>query len=415
MPNRIVRDGFIDSERVNRLSWFAECVYHRMILIADDAGRMDGRIRLLNSRLFPIRTVSDTDLEQALAEIEKAGLITKWCYDGLTVLQITKWRRCSRSRNAHYPDAHGDYRIRYVTLQTSDGMVEFVDTSIHPPSRVAPSCLIPDTSWEPLPDCDRATIPAPSHSTPTPGELIPHTKPLPTPSGPHTDPIVTPSGPHTDPIPTPSVSHPYINTHMKIYISTSSSSTTYIKAGKNGHTHPTESSRANGTGHLVAEYRRLASHWPGGWPRRSRDRVLLSRLVIARSSGKAWASAILDVFSNAIRDDPRPRSYGAYLQTLAVRHTPPEEWVWLQTIPVPSWADQCPPRKQRTTSPPTDITNPKKPHTSVSESREIVRQCLAALLTPSRTRTDQHHQPDESNSQFLTPNQKTLSKMVSLI
>jgi len=152
MPNRVIRDGFLDSDKVNRLDWFVECVYHRLLLAVDDAGRIDGRTDLLVSRLFPLKgRVRANDVESALHELKEAGLIVSWMVDGQPIVQVTNWRRCGRSQYSRYPDAEGNFAIQYVERETRDGKVWFVSTSL-------------------------------------PRE--------PTPSAPHADPMPTPSAPH---------------------------------------------------------------------------------------------------------------------------------------------------------------------------------------------------------------------------
>ena len=54
MPNRILREGILDSDRVNKLSWGAEVFYRRLMSVVDDFGRFDARIDLLKSKLYPL-------------------------------------------------------------------------------------------------------------------------------------------------------------------------------------------------------------------------------------------------------------------------------------------------------------------------------------------------------------------------
>ncbi len=79
MPNRTIREGFLDSPRVDLLDWFAECVYHRMLLAADHAGRLDGRSSVLKARLFPLKaSLRESDIQRAVNQILKAGLAVSW-------------------------------------------------------------------------------------------------------------------------------------------------------------------------------------------------------------------------------------------------------------------------------------------------------------------------------------------------
>ena len=52
MPNRILRD-WTDSEPVNSLSVHAERLFVRLIMKADDYGRLTDHPKLLRAMLFP--------------------------------------------------------------------------------------------------------------------------------------------------------------------------------------------------------------------------------------------------------------------------------------------------------------------------------------------------------------------------
>ena len=77
MPSRLLREGIIDSEAVNALSWGAEVFYRRLMSVVDDFGRFDGRLSLLRSRLYPTcpDRAGDADMRKWISECEKAGLI----------------------------------------------------------------------------------------------------------------------------------------------------------------------------------------------------------------------------------------------------------------------------------------------------------------------------------------------------
>lgn len=139
MPNRLIREGFLDSEPVNKLTDPAECFFHRLMLAADDAGRMDGRVDILRSRLFPLdlgRRASD--VEKQLEETVKEGLVIPYTWDSRPFLQCSKWQRCSPCATSKFPWKDGSHAILYVKRDTRDGLKEFVSSSlldgIHIPS-----------------------------------------------------------------------------------------------------------------------------------------------------------------------------------------------------------------------------------------------------------------------------------------
>ena len=143
MPNRIIRDGFLDSESVDSLTPHSEVLYHRLLLGADDAGRFDGRAKLIAARLFPLKNnLRASDVEKWLSECLQAGLAFKYERNGNSFLQLTKWQRCGKAETSKYPDINGSYKIEYVSKETRDGVKDFVTSSIphdHPmPTPCAP-------------------------------------------------------------------------------------------------------------------------------------------------------------------------------------------------------------------------------------------------------------------------------------
>ena len=77
MPNRILREGILSSERVNLLSWEAEVFYRRLMSVVDDFGRFTAHPSLLRAALYPLKldTVRDANVERLLAECERASLV----------------------------------------------------------------------------------------------------------------------------------------------------------------------------------------------------------------------------------------------------------------------------------------------------------------------------------------------------
>lgn len=130
MPNRLVREGFLDSEAINRLGDPSECLYHRLMLAADDAGRMDGRAEILRARLFPLGSRRASDVEAQLRKCVEEALVIAYEWQGKPYLQITKWQRCSPCRVSKYPWKDGSHSIEYVKMETRDGLKEFVKTSL---------------------------------------------------------------------------------------------------------------------------------------------------------------------------------------------------------------------------------------------------------------------------------------------
>lgn len=120
MPNRLLKEGIVDSDLINGLSEGAEICFYRLLVVADDLGRMDARTAIVRSRCFPLKEQSSmgSKIEGWLAELAAARLIVRYVVAGSPYLQISKWDQRVRS-NGKYP-APPDTPMT-VGCQTDDG------------------------------------------------------------------------------------------------------------------------------------------------------------------------------------------------------------------------------------------------------------------------------------------------------
>ena len=100
--SRMIRKGFVDSDRVSDLgTWFDECFYHRLLLVADDFGLFDARPSYLRAQLFctKLDKVREADVSRALLECERAGLVRLYEVDGKRYLEIAQYgQRCDKTK-----------------------------------------------------------------------------------------------------------------------------------------------------------------------------------------------------------------------------------------------------------------------------------------------------------------------------
>lgn len=84
MPNRILREGILTSERVNTLEWDAEVFYRRLMSVVDDFGRYTANPKLLRAALYPlqIEKVRDTNIAQWLDACVESGLVRIYAQSG---------------------------------------------------------------------------------------------------------------------------------------------------------------------------------------------------------------------------------------------------------------------------------------------------------------------------------------------
>ena len=93
MPNRIIKESICTSENIDQLSAFNETVFYRLIVNVDDYGRIDARPKLLAAKLFPLKDIRATQIEDALRKLTSAELVTLYVVDGKPFLQMNTWDR----------------------------------------------------------------------------------------------------------------------------------------------------------------------------------------------------------------------------------------------------------------------------------------------------------------------------------
>lgn len=99
MPTRIIREGIISSEPVNRLSPSAELFYRRLMTVADDYGRYYAHADLLRGACYPLQIdrVSSKDIVKWMVECVRERLII--AYGNGKYLQIVKFGQQCRSKS----------------------------------------------------------------------------------------------------------------------------------------------------------------------------------------------------------------------------------------------------------------------------------------------------------------------------
>jgi hypothetical protein len=124
VPNRIVREGILTSERVNQLSPAGEVFYRRLMSVVDDYGRFDGRHVMLKVSCFPLRvdSVREADIPRWIAECEKAGLIVLYAVNAKPYVELLDFRQRTRAKESRYPPRPGAGQLPCGCL-THDGHV----------------------------------------------------------------------------------------------------------------------------------------------------------------------------------------------------------------------------------------------------------------------------------------------------
>lgn len=100
MPNRLLREGITTSDKIEALSSDEEVFFYRLLVVADDYGRMDARPAILKAQCFPLReSVTFAKIEQWLSALAAKGLVVRYqSADGAPLLAVAKWEQRVRSR-----------------------------------------------------------------------------------------------------------------------------------------------------------------------------------------------------------------------------------------------------------------------------------------------------------------------------
>ena len=98
MPNRIIKESICTSENIDQLTPFQETAFIRLMVNCDDFGRFDGRLKVLSSRLFPLKDVTTEQMQETLDALIAANLVTVEQGYGKPVVIMKTWGKHQRSR-----------------------------------------------------------------------------------------------------------------------------------------------------------------------------------------------------------------------------------------------------------------------------------------------------------------------------
>ena len=117
MPNRIISSGILTSDSLSKLSWFDQCVFFRLLVLADDYGRYDARPAVIRGQAFSLYDVTNKDIQAALSRLAAVGIIGLYEVGGRSYLQLEHWNSYQRVRNSKEkypapPKSYGDMQIR---------------------------------------------------------------------------------------------------------------------------------------------------------------------------------------------------------------------------------------------------------------------------------------------------------------
>lgn len=105
MPNRILKESICRSDEIDSLSWFEEVLFYRLIVNCDDYGRYDARLKIIKNTCFPLKDITEKDVEKALDKLSAVGLVRVYEAQGRPTLQLVTWEQHQnvRAKKSKYP------------------------------------------------------------------------------------------------------------------------------------------------------------------------------------------------------------------------------------------------------------------------------------------------------------------------
>ena len=142
MPNRIIKESVCTSDSIDKLSWFEEVLFYRLIVNCDDYGRFDGRPSIIKSRLFPLKeTLTTKTVSGAIKKLESAGLVTLYVFEGRPYLYLPTWdhHQNVRAKRSKFPAPEdGLHTSEYICMQMqSDDSICSRNAPRMPPNHIS--------------------------------------------------------------------------------------------------------------------------------------------------------------------------------------------------------------------------------------------------------------------------------------
>ena len=106
MPNRILKESIRVSESIDKLSWFEEVLFYRLIVSCDDYGRYDGRPAIIKNMLFPLKdNLTLKAVTNAINSLASAELVVLYEFEGKPYLYLPGWNehQAVRAKKSKYP------------------------------------------------------------------------------------------------------------------------------------------------------------------------------------------------------------------------------------------------------------------------------------------------------------------------
>lgn len=118
MPDRIIRDELLTSERYWSVCIEAQQLFTHLLLRADSLGRYSGKNFTIRMSCYPGHARNPAIIEKFLSDLHDADLIRLYTVDGERFIFIPRYRQRLRYTNSKYPEPPKE--INDLTIKKSD-------------------------------------------------------------------------------------------------------------------------------------------------------------------------------------------------------------------------------------------------------------------------------------------------------
>lgn len=121
MPSRYVREGLLSSEAIATAGELAEVLFVRLLLVADDFGRFDGRVGRIVRACWPaggVGSPGEFEVNDRLEKLEAAGLVLRYEVDGKPFLLIPRFQQRTRSTKSKFPEPSAAWLAKHNGAQS---------------------------------------------------------------------------------------------------------------------------------------------------------------------------------------------------------------------------------------------------------------------------------------------------------
>ena len=121
MPNRIIRDGILRSEKVNALEPLTELFYRRLMSVVDDYGRTEAHPTLLRSSCYPllIDKVDEESVKKHIKSCQEVGLVQSYTVEGKHYIQLINFNQQVRAKVSKFPSPTDSTRAAHAQQMPS--------------------------------------------------------------------------------------------------------------------------------------------------------------------------------------------------------------------------------------------------------------------------------------------------------